>query len=93
MPEETRATAGFLGVPIRPSAILFIDGSNFYHSLKEQSDLPFDADQFGTLISELNKHFDVKEVKFYDAMKNRGIDPAGYSGQQRFHSRLKDKIP
>ncbi len=26
-------------------------------------------------------------------MKNRGIDPAGYSGQQRFHSRLKDKIP
>lgn len=78
---------------IKSPAVLFIDCSNFYHSLKKQHDLPFDADQFASLIAELNKYFDLKEIKFYDAIKNIMVDPIGYSKQQRFHSRLKKAIP
>jgi len=35
-----------------PSAALFIDGSNFYHALKDEGQLPFDYD---SLFSELDK--------------------------------------
>ncbi len=93
MPGATRATTGCLVIGIKPSAILLIDSSNFYHSLKEQNDLPFDAEQFALLVKELNKKFDLKKINFYDAMKNRAKDPIGYSKQQRFHSRLRKAIP
>ena len=89
---NSRATTAFKGVFITPYAVLFIDSSNFYHSLKEQNELPFDAEEFFDLVQELKKYFDVKEIKFYDAIKDRTIDPAGYAGQQRFHSRLMEKI-
>lgn len=89
----TPGNRGFQGVSIKLSAILFIDSSNFYHSLKEQNDLPFDADQFASLIVELNKQFDLKEVYFYDAIKDRINDSIGYAKQQRFHDRLKKEVP
>jgi uncharacterized LabA/DUF88 family protein len=73
--------------------MLFIDCSNFYHSLKEQNDLPFDADQFALLMGELDNHFDLIGIKFYDAIKNRIKDPVGYSKQQRFHARLQKAVP
>jgi uncharacterized LabA/DUF88 family protein len=71
-----------------PKAIIFIDGSNFYHSLKEQECLPFDSDGFTELFRELSKLYDVKKIYFYDAVKNSLIDPEGYKRQQGFHSRL-----
>ena len=68
-----------------PSAVLFIDGSNFYHALKKEGRYPFDYDAF---FSELSKRFELKTIYFYDAYKDIEKDPIGYAGQQRFHSKL-----
>lgn len=82
-----------MGVLIRkPLAALFIDASNFYHSLKKQNDLPFDAEQFASLAKELSNAFELKEIYFYDAVKDIGRDPLGYSKQQRFHERLRKEL-
>jgi len=72
-----------------PSAALFIDGSNFYHSLKEEDRLPFDAEEFKELFRQLSQKYDLKNIYFYDAVKNSERDPEGYSKQQSFHERLK----
>lgn len=77
-------------IPMLPKALLFIDGSNFYHSLKKQGQLPFDADCFKKLFGELSKIYDIEKVYFYDAVKNIERDPTGYSKQQGFHARLKE---
>lgn len=76
-----------------PKIILFIDGSNFYHSLKEQECLPFDADSFSDLFKELSKLYNIEKIYFYDAMKDSRRDPEGYSKQQGFHSRLLKSHP
>jgi uncharacterized LabA/DUF88 family protein len=73
---------------MRPTAILFIDGSNFYHSLREQGCLPFGAGEFKKLFERLSAPYDLKKIYFYDAVKNVQKDPDGYSKQQGFHSRL-----
>lgn len=73
---------------MKRKAILFIDSSNFYHSLKNQGVLPFDADKFLILFNELSKKYNIEEIYFYDALKNICKDPNGYSKQQGFHSRL-----
>ena len=73
---------------IKPGALLFIDSSNFYHSLKFQNDLPFDEKGYARLFKELSTYFEIKEINFYDAMKNIDKDPTGYAKQQRFHSNL-----
>jgi uncharacterized protein (TIGR00288 family) len=70
-------------------AVLFIDGSNFYHSLKEQRCLPFGAAEFQKLFTQLSKKYELKKVYFYDSLKNSQKDPEGYSKQQSFHERLK----
>jgi len=72
-----------------PTAILFIDSSNFYHSLKGQGCLPFDADEFKKLFSQLSNMYDLRKIYFYDAVKNSQKDPEGYSRQQSFHERLR----
>jgi len=69
-----------------PSAALFIDGSNLYHALKQEGRLPFD---YGSLFSELSLRFDLKQISFYDALKDIARDPEGYAGQQQFHARLR----
>lgn len=71
-----------------PKAMLFIDGSNFYHSLKEQKCLPFDVDSFSKLFEKLSELYDIQKIYFYDAIKNIVRDPEGYSKQQGFHARL-----
>ncbi|MBI1973928.1 NYN domain-containing protein, partial [Candidatus Micrarchaeota archaeon] len=82
-----------MGVLIRkPLAALFIDASNFYHSLKKQNDLPFDAEQFASLAKELSNAFELKEIYFYDSEKDISRDPLGYSKQQRFHERLRKEL-
>ncbi len=74
-------------------AILFIDGSNFYHSLKNQDCLPFDADSFSKLFGELSVLYKIEKVYFYDAIKDSKRDPSGYSKQQGFHARLLKSHP
>lgn len=73
---------------MRTSAALFIDGSNFYHSLKADGHLPFNAGHFGKLFEQLSDKFELKRIYFYDALKDRTKDPEGYAGQQKFHSGL-----
>lgn len=85
------ATAGlyFLVLMLKlPSALILIDGSNFYHSLKESKSLPFDADKFELLFKQIDQKFEIKEIRYYDAIKDRTKDPIGYAKQQKFHSRL-----
>lgn len=78
---------------MKPKALLFIDGSNFYHSLKEQGRLPFDAEGFSKLFDKLSELYEIEKIYFYDAVKNIKIDPSGYSKQQGFHIRLKGTHP
>ncbi len=69
-----------------PSAALFIDGSNFYHALKQEKRLPFEHD---SLFIELAKLYEIKQIFFYDAIKDIGRDPEGYAKQQKFHAKLR----
>jgi len=80
-------------IPMIPKAILFIDGSNFYHSLKKQGCLPFDADGFSKLFGRLSRLYNIEKIYFYDAVKNIVRDPTGYSKQQGFHARLLESHP
>ena len=73
---------------MKTTAALFIDSSNFYHSLKADNKLPFNAEHFGMLFQQLSDKFELKHIYFYDALKDRIKDPEGYAGQQRFHSSL-----
>lgn len=70
---------------------MFIDGSNFYHGLKQNK--LFDLFQYSSFYAELAKKFDIKEVYFYDAVKNIDIEPKQYAKQQAFHSHLQKAIP
>jgi uncharacterized LabA/DUF88 family protein len=78
---------------MKHKAILFIDGSNFYHSLKTQGCLPFDADGFSKLFGKLAELYEIEKVYFYDATKNIKRDPEGYAKQQGFHARLLKSHP
>jgi uncharacterized LabA/DUF88 family protein len=80
-------------IPMIPKAVLFIDGSNFYHSLKKQECLPFDADSFSKLFEKLSVLYKIEKVYFYDAVKDSKRDPTGYSKQQGFHTRLLNSHP
>ena len=75
------------------SAILLIDGSNFYHSLKKGNYLPFGADKFQNLFAQISKRYVLKKIYYYDAVKNSEKDKEGYSRQQSFHERLKKSHP
>lgn len=75
--------------PALLSAALFIDGSNFYHSLKEMRRLPFDADGFQELFNLISQQYKLCSIYFYDAIKSSDKDPEGYSKQQKFHARLR----
>ena len=79
---------------MKTHAALFIDGSNFYHSLKAEGHLPFNAEHFNELFSQLSDEFELRRIFFYDALKDRIKDPEGYARQQKFHSSLsKLKVP
>ncbi len=78
---------------MKHKAILFIDSSNFYHSLKMQGCLPFDADSFSKLFGRLAELYNIEKIYFYDAVKNIRRDPEGYAKQQGFHARLLKSHP
>lgn len=72
-------------------AILFIDSSNFYHSLKQNK--LFDFFSYKSFYDALSKEFNISAVYFYDAVKNRNLEPLQYSKQQSFHAKLSKEIP
>lgn len=75
-------------VASRLRTIVFIDSSNFYHSFKEQYRVSLGIDGFEQLFGLFGKKFDLQQIRFYDAIKDRTKDPDGYAGQQRFHAQL-----
>ena len=72
-------------------AALFIDNSNFYHSLKDSRRLPFPPEDYEKLFSLLSKQFDLelKNIFFYDAVKDSSKEQAQYISQQKFHSGIR----
>ncbi len=72
-------------------AVLFIDGSNFYHALKSNN--LYDLFDYGNFFKELSKKYRIEKAYYYDALKNIDIEPQRYSGQQSFHTRLTKEIP
>jgi uncharacterized LabA/DUF88 family protein len=72
-------------------ANLFIDGSNFYHGLKQNN--LFANFSYKSFYEELTKQFEITRVYFYDATKNDQIEPEQYPKQQQFHERLRKEIP
>lgn len=74
-----------------PAAALFIDNSNFYHSLKTSRRLPFTPMDYGKLFGEIEKlGLKLKLVCLYDAMKDIELEPQQYALQQRFHQGIRD---
>ena len=88
-----RVCFGNLGLIFMPlkKVFVFIDSSNLYHGLKDNK--LYDCFDYGWMFNELSKKFEIKKVFFYDATKDRTIEPDKYAGQQRFHGRLGKKIP
>ncbi len=77
-----------------PTAALFIDNSNFYHSLKDARRLPFPPADYDKLFVELKKlKLELKQIYLYDAVKNSGIEPQQYVGQQKFHQEIRNLVP
>lgn len=72
-------------------ALVYVDVSNIYHSLKKSNLLQ--AFDYKDLIDLLRKKYDIAKVCFYDASKSIKQEPTGYSKQQRFHQKLQKKIP
>jgi len=72
--------------------VIFIDGSNFYHSLKETFDLHDNQINFKELIEKLKGNKLLVSVYYYNASLDRGYNEEVYWKQQKFFSELK-KIP
>jgi uncharacterized LabA/DUF88 family protein len=70
---------------------LFIDNSNFYHSLKESRRLPFPPSDYDKLFGELGKlGYQLREIFLYDGVKDSRIEPQGYAKQQQFHQGIRN---
>ncbi len=72
-------------------AALFIDNSNFYHSLKDSRRLPFPPSDYEELFTLLSKQFglELKHIFLYDAVKDSSKEKAQYAQQQKFHSGIR----
>ncbi len=70
---------------------LFIDSSNFYHTLKESNALTWF--NYSDLYKELSKSYTITKVFFYDAVKSIELEPEQYSRQQSYHQKLVKEIP
>ncbi len=72
--------------------VIFIDGSNFYHSIKDSFNIHDNQIDFSKLIEILKKSGLLIGVYYYNAPLDRGYNPDIYRKQQIFFSELK-KIP
>jgi len=71
---------------------IFIDGSNFYHSIKRSSGFHDYEIDFSLLIGVLRNNRLLTGVYYYNAPLDRGLNADIYFRQQRFFSQLK-RIP
>lgn len=76
-------------------AALFIDNSNFYHSLKDSRRLPFPPKDYDKLLAKLSEQFgfELKEIVLYDALKDISKEPTQYAAQQNFLSGIRNLAP
>ena len=70
--------------------IIFIDGSNFYHSVKETFDLHDNQVDFRKLIEILRAGRLLVGVYYYNASLDRGYNVEVYWKQQKFFSDLRN---
>jgi len=71
---------------------IFIDGSNFYHSLKETLDLHDNQIDFKKMVNTLKNDRLLIGAYYYNAPLDRGYNEKIYWKQQKFFSELR-KIP
>jgi len=76
---------------MQKKAFLFIDSSNFYHTLKDSNALNWF--NYTNLYKELSKQYLISKVFFYDSVKSIDLEPEQYSKQQTYHQRLVREIP
>lgn len=69
---------------------IFIDGSNFYHALKDCHNKA--SIDFQKLAEALSREYKLLRVYYYNAPVNAEQNPDGHKSQQRFFDRLR-KIP
>ena len=73
--------------------IVFIDGSNFYHSVKEEfsihDNIDFRASGFDSLIKTLTGQRLLAAVYYYNAPLDRNLNKEVYSKQQKFFDELR----
>jgi len=72
--------------------IIFIDGSNFYHSVKDTFAVHDNEVDFGKLVEILREDRLLIGVYYYNAPLDRGYNEQIYWKQQKFFSELR-KIP
>ncbi|MFH1054709.1 MAG: NYN domain-containing protein [Candidatus Altiarchaeota archaeon] len=71
-------------------AVIFIDGSNFYHSCLDSLGA---ADvNFGKFAAKLCRSYELVEIRYYNASINQQMEPEKYREQQRFFAKVA-KIP
>jgi uncharacterized LabA/DUF88 family protein len=80
------------GKPDRGRVVIFIDGSNFYHSVKESYQLHDSEIDFQKLVDILKKERLLIGVYYYNAPLDRGYNAGTYWKQQKFFAELR-KIP
>lgn len=68
--------------------VIFIDGSNFYHSSKKLNVV--DKVNFQKLINELVRDRELIKVFYYNAPLNLGVNPKIYWKQQKFFNVLRN---
>ncbi|KKQ78908.1 MAG: hypothetical protein UT01_C0056G0011 [Candidatus Daviesbacteria bacterium GW2011_GWA1_38_7] len=75
----------------KPKKALFIDGSNFYHCLKEEG---FEPNQlhFGKFCEKIVGE-QSPAVYYYTALRKQEDDPNKYAAQLRFHQRIQSENP
>ena len=76
----------------RERVIILIDGSNFYHSVKDSFDLHDNEIDFGMLVNILKANRLLIGVYYYNAPLDRGYNEKIYWKQQKFFYELK-KLP
>lgn len=73
---------------MNPRAILFVDGNNWYHSLKRNGISVPGALDYAKISQKLVGTRDWIETRYYIGALNQTSNPAAYADQRRFLSRL-----
>ena len=72
--------------------VVFIDGSNFYHSCVES--LGTARIHIGKIANKLSGNRELKAIRYYNAAKIQHLEPDEYRDQQRFFAKIRqfDKL-